>query len=207
MTAGPRIGIVPTGVANTASVAAALRRCGATPGFAEDASAVEAAACLVLPGVGSFAAGMDSLRDRGLVDAIAARVRDGRPTLAICLGMQMLCTASDESPGVRGLGVIDAAVERFTDGVCVPQFGWNRVAADPSGALLREGYAYFANSFRLADAPDGWRCATAEHGGSFVAAMERDGVLACQFHPELSSGYGLGILARWLAAAGVEAAC
>ena len=79
----------------------------------------------------------------------------------------------------------------------VPQFGWNRVEPAPDCRFLAPGYAYFANSYRVLEAP-GCRVATAEHGGRFVAALERDHVVACQFHPELSGAYGHALIARWL---------
>ena len=79
-----------------------------------------------------------------------------------------------------------------------PQFGWNRICPDDGCRLLAEGYAYFANSYRIATPPAGWSVARADHGGSFVAAMERERVLACQFHPELSSAFGVELMRRWL---------
>lgn len=193
----PTATIVRTGVANTASVTAALGRCGCRCVLSDDPGEVTAAGLLVLPGVGSFSAGMESLGRAGLVDAVRARVAGGGPTLAICLGLQLLCAASEESPGVAGLGVIDSTVARFGGGVRVPQFGWNQV--ETGGGLVEPGHAYFANSYRLAAAPAGWSVSWAEHGGRFVAAIERGEVLACQFHPELSGAWGAGLLERWLA--------
>ena len=152
---------------------------------------------VVLPGVGSFGATMAGLREAGLDDALAARVRAGRATLAMCVGLQVLFEASDESPDVSGLGAIPGRVGRFPDAVRVPQFGWNRIAPAPGCRLVAPGYAYFANSYRVLEAP-GCAVATAEHGGRFLAALERDRVLACQFHPELSGAYGHELIARWL---------
>ncbi len=86
-------------------------------------------------------------------------------------------------------------------GVRVPQLGWNHVAPQAGCSLLREGYAYFANSFRLAAPPAGFAAAISHHGGPFVAAFERGPVLACQFHPELSGAWGIDLLRRWVAAA------
>ncbi len=201
---GPTATIVRTGVANTASVAAALERCGCRCVLSDDPGEVAAAGLLVLPGVGSFAAGMESLERAGLAGVVRGRVASGGPTLAICLGMQLLCASSEESPGVAGLGVIDARVKRFGGGVRVPQFGWNWVEG-AGGELVEPGFAYFANSYRLADAPAGWSVSWAEHGGRFVAAIERGAVLACQFHPELSGAWGAGLLGRWLARCAVGA--
>jgi imidazoleglycerol phosphate synthase glutamine amidotransferase subunit HisH len=86
-------------------------------------------------------------------------------------------------------------VGAFGPGVLRPQLGWNLVRG---GDLVADGYAYFANSYRLTDVPDGWRAATCDHGGVFVAALERGPQLACQFHPELSGAWGHALLARWL---------
>ncbi|MGH6905759.1 MAG: imidazole glycerol phosphate synthase subunit HisH [Geminicoccaceae bacterium] len=191
--------VVPTGTANLASVRAALARLGANPRLAEDAAMIAAATHVVLPGVGSFGATMAGLREAGLDAALAARVRAGRPTLALCVGLQVLFEASDESPDATGLGVLPGHIGRFPDSVRVPQFGWNRIAPAPGCRLVEPGYAYFANSYRVLEAP-GCAVATAEHGGPFVAALERDRVLACQFHPELSGTYGHELIARWLEA-------
>jgi imidazole glycerol phosphate synthase glutamine amidotransferase subunit len=160
---------------------------------------VEDAAHVVLPGVGSFGAAIAGLREAGLDRAVAARVEVGRPTLAMCVGLQLLFEASEESPHASGLAVLPGRVGRFPDTVRVPQFGWNRIVPEPGCRLLEPGYAYFANSYRVLEAA-GCRVATAEHGGRFVAALERGGLLACQFHPELSGAYGHALIARWLAA-------
>jgi glutamine amidotransferase len=189
--------VLPTGTANLASVLAAFSRLGATTRIAGDAAMVSAAERVVLPGVGTFGAALAGLREAGLADAIAARVRSGAATLAMCVGLQVLFEESDETPGVKGLSVIQGRVGRFPETVRVPQFGWNRVEPTENSRFLAPGYAYFANSYRVLDAP-GCRIATAEHGGRFVAALERDHVLACQFHPELSGAYGRALIARWL---------
>jgi imidazole glycerol phosphate synthase glutamine amidotransferase subunit len=189
--------IVPTGTANIASVMAAFRRLGATPRVAEDRAAVVAASHVMLPGVGAFAASMSRLADDGLDGALRERIAADRPTMAICVGHQLLFETSEESPGARGLGIVKGGLARYPKGVRVPQFGWNEVKAGDDSLLLESGYAYFANSYRAVEAP-GWRVATAEHGGRFVAAMERGNVIGCQFHPELSGAYGAALLSRFL---------
>jgi imidazole glycerol phosphate synthase glutamine amidotransferase subunit len=191
--------VAPTGTANTSSVLAAFRRLGVEPTIAARVDHVRAADRVVLPGVGSFGSAMAELERRGLAETLSERVRANRPTLAICVGMQLLASASEESVDVRGLSVIDQEVSRFPDVVLVPQLGWNRVAVPGTGSrFLTDGWAYFDNSFRMVDVPDGWSAAMADHGGSFVAAIERGDVLACQFHPELSGPWGSGVLSRWL---------
>ena len=191
------VAIVPTGTANLASVQAAFRRLGAEPHLVEDAATVGSASHVMLPGVGAFGASLERLQEHGLDRALIERIKADKPTIAICVGHQLLFESSEESPGVRGLGIVRAAIARFPEGVRVPQFGWNRVEAADDCNLLESGHAYFANSYRAIEAP-GWKMARAEHGGPFVAAMERGNVIGCQFHPELSGDYGAALLSRFL---------
>jgi len=191
--------LVPTGTANLASIFAALRRLGADPVIAGDSTQVTVADQVVLPGVGSFGSAMSQIDRRGLRDALVERIEAGRPMLAVCVGMQLLAATSEESPGAVGLSVIEGEVRRFPVTAQVPQMGWNRVTVAEGGSrFLTDGWAYFANSYRTVDIPDGWDAASTDHAGSFVAAIERGDVLACQFHPELSGLWGSGVLARWL---------
>ena len=198
MTVDGQVSVVQTGAANVASVCAALRRIGAQPRLTRSAEELRTATPAILPGVGAFGPAMRRLADNGLDDALRERVRAGYSTCAICLGMQLFCDESEESPGVSGLGAITGHVARFPDAVRVPQLGWNLIETDAGCRLLRGGYAYFANSYRLEASPPGWAGARATHGAPFVAALERDGILACQFHPELSGRWGLDLLRRWL---------
>lgn len=192
--------VVETGAANIASVCAALKRCGSAPSISSSLEEISAARRLVLPGVGAFGSVMNRLDELGLIDEIRRRVVSGRHTLAICLGLQVLATGSEESPNVPGIGVISDTVTRFGSGIRVPQLGWNQVTAGKRCSLLKDGAAYFANSYRLEAVPQDWQGATANHGGQFVAGIERGAVLACQFHPELSARWGQELLQRWLAA-------
>jgi len=193
--------LVDTGVANRASIVAALRRAGADVEPTLDATRVREAARVVLPGNGAFGAAMAALRSRGVDDALRDRVARGRPLLAICLGLQLLAESSEESPGVAGLGVVAGAVVRLRDGGRVPRLGWGAVAVARGAAprWLRDGDAWFAHSFALREAPRGAAVATSDHGGALVAAFERGPLLACQFHPELSGEWGGALIQRWLA--------
>jgi len=201
----PEIVVVRTGTANVASVLAALRRAGGRPRLSNDGARVLEAPLVVLPGVGAFGAAMEALVSDGLEDAIATRVIANRPLLAICLGLHLLGDGSEESPGERGIGVLTACARRFRGPARVPHLGWNAVRPGDGCELLRPGSAYFAHSYRIESVPDGWRGATADYGSPFVAAVEHDALLACQFHPELSGAWGLDLLRRWIAKGG--AAC
>lgn len=190
--------VVSTGTANLASVFAGLKRVGVCVRLAASPADVSEASRLVLPGVGSFGAAMVSIDRQGLRATLVDYVRSGRPLLAICLGMQLLCSSSAESPGVEGLGIIGARIERIPETVRVPQLGWNRIIPTGESVVLAPGWAYFANSYRLETVPDGWSGATAEYGGEFVAGLERGVQMACQFHPELSGPWGTELVRRWI---------
>ncbi|MGH8947962.1 MAG: imidazole glycerol phosphate synthase subunit HisH [Acidimicrobiia bacterium] len=190
--------IVPTGTANIASVRAALTRLGASVSDAGNDREVTDAAGVVLPGVGAFGAAMSRVGDQGLAPALRERIEEGRPTLVVCVGMQLLCRESEESPGAKGLDIVDATVTRFGDEVRVPQLGWNEVDPTSDSRFVEHGWAYFANSYRIDRVPDGWVGARTDYGGGFVSALERGNVVACQFHPELSGPWGTRLLRRWL---------
>lgn len=194
--------IIPTGTANLASVLAAFRRLGVELVPAGKADEVDAADRVVLPGVGTFGSAAERLEEGGLTEALHRRVDSGRPTLAVCVGMQFLASSSEESPGASGLGALEGSIYRFDEDLIVPQLAWSQVMPDPASRFVEPGWAYFANSYRLTEAPEGWASSTATYGKPFVAALERDGVLACQFHPELSGQWGSDLLQRWLDATG-----
>lgn len=190
--------IIKTEVANIASVEAGLKKAGAEVTRSADSKLIAHADRVVLPGVGTFGAGMNALQTNGLDTVLRTRIEVGRPTLLVCVGFQLLFNESEESPGCLGLGIINATVKRFPPSIRVPQFGWNEITPEPECRLLNPGFAYFANSYRAEEKPQGWQAAYADNGGRFVAALERGAVLACQFHPELSGSWGRSLLTRWM---------
>lgn len=195
------VALVDTGSANLESMRAALRRLDARAVATVDADVVRRVEHLVLPGVGAFGAAVAALRDGGIFEALRDRLLEGRPTLAVCLGMQLLARASEESPGVAGLGVVDAEVVALRRGRPLPHMGWNDVRGD-----LPDGEAYFANSYGIGEGAvealrrDGWSVGLTEHGERFVSLLRRGAVLACQFHPEISGAWGEARLREWLRA-------
>ena len=188
--------LLDTGVANLASLEATFARLNVTTIRASTPDAVEQADALVLPGVGAFGAAMERLNSLDVVGAIRARIDADRPTLCVCLCMQLLCESSADSPGVRGLGVLPCRVERLV-GPRRTHFGWSRLDVS-DGPSIAPGFAYFAHSFAIRDVPTGWSPTYATFGERFVASLARGNVLACQFHPELSGAWGSTLLARWL---------
>lgn len=208
------VAVVDTRVANVASVIAALERAGVPSELTTDPLRIASARAVFLPGVGSFASGAATLDELRLREPLLDRITRDRPICAICLGWQLLCGGSEEGAG-DGLGVVPVRVGRFPAGVRTPQLGWNAVRIErPPGqggsasafADQPDGYAYFANSFRVADVAAvraaGFEVALAEHGATFVAAAARGCLLACQFHPELSGAWGQTLLDNWLRLAG-----
>ena len=163
--------VIETGTANIASMLAGLARLGAEPRLSREAKDIAEAGHVVLPGVGSFKAAMNGL-DQALRDVIIKRFSEDRPTLTVCLGLQLLCLESEEDPGCEGLGIIPEKAVRFPEGLCVPHMGWNTLAPEPKCRFLTAGHAYFANSFCIRHIPDGWTGAYSVHGAPFVAALE-----------------------------------
>ncbi len=196
------VAVVRTTTANLASVIAALERLGCRVRTTSDPKVVATAGRLVLPGVGAFAAARTAIASHDLESPLRERIARGRPTLGICLGMQLMAEGSEEAPGVPGLGAMNGVATRYPsgDGLRVPQMGWNRLAPAAGCEIVPAGYAYFANSYRLERAPAGWRPVWCDYGGPFLAAAERGPVVGCQFHPELSGDCGKALLTRWLAA-------
>jgi imidazole glycerol phosphate synthase glutamine amidotransferase subunit len=190
--------IVDSGVANLASITGAFRRLGAAAQVTADPASVRRARRIVLPGVGAFGPGMTALTTSGLDEAIRDAASAGTPLLGVCLGMQLLCEASEEAPGTRGLGIITGTCRLLPSDVRIPHLGWNSVTAAPGARSVSSGVAAFAHSYALRESPQEWTAAWTTHGVHFVAALERGPMLACQFHPELSGGYGAALLDRWL---------
>ncbi len=196
------IAVLDYGIGNLRSAEKALQHVGADAELVSDPKRAMAADAVVLPGVGNFGRCMEALRASGL-DAVAlAAIADGRPFLGICVGMQMLYSGSDESPGVAGLGVLDGTVSLLPAGVKRPQMQWNRLElSQPDSPLLRDlgddAWVYFVHSYAAPVGPD--VIATCDYGGPVAAAVGRGSLWATQFHPEKSGTTGLRLLANFAA--------
>jgi imidazole glycerol-phosphate synthase subunit HisF len=206
--------ILSTGAANLASVRALFDRLGIAhreAAHGDQAPAdIASAPALVLPGVGSFGHAMTQLGGATgpIANALRTRINAGLPTLCICLGLQLLANSSEESPGVQGLNILNLAVQKLRPkNLTVPHMGWNLVEPSSSNSILTPGFAYFANSFAILDLnslqSQGWSVAATTYDDPFAAAIQRQNVLACQFHPELSGPWGQLLVHRWLARAGL----
>jgi len=192
------IQIIDTGVANIRSLQASFDRLGQPWKLTVDPEEIRSGTHVVLPGVGAFAAAARKLDEFNLREPLIQRIEADRATLCICLGMQLLCAGSDESPDTKGLAIISQHVSRFGVDVQIPQLGWNEVTPQQPNGPFELGLAYFANSFRLVEPPDDWGFAETEYGGVFISSIWRGRILACQFHPELSAAWGQTLLEDWI---------
>ena len=190
------ITLIDSPVANVANIARALRHSGADLRLTRDASTIAAADRIVLPGVGSFGAAMQWLREQRIDDAIRGAVARGAALLGICVGHQLLFDVSHEMGTTPGLGLIRGEVRKFEGPLTVPQIGWNRVRFKKSTLFDGEAAFYFVNSYAAFDAES--EVARADYGGAFTAAVERERVFGVQFHPEKSSAAGLQVLRNFV---------
>jgi glutamine amidotransferase len=189
--------VVDYGSGNLRSVQKAFEHVGVTVEVGSDPDRVRDAAGLVLPGVGAFGAAMTELRERGLDQALRERVEAGVPFLGVCLGLQLLFEASEESPGVAGLGLVRGDVRRLPPGQKIPHIGWNQVEMVKDSTVL-DGVPdmsafYFVHSYAVVPTRPADVLTITEYGSTFVSGVEYENVTAFQFHPEKSSVLGLRI--------------
>ena len=198
------IAVVDYGIGNLRSAEKALQHLGADARLTAAADEIDGADAVVLPGVGNFGACMGALRAGGLEAATRAAATDGRPFLGICVGMQMLFDASDESPDVDGLGIFAGRITRLPGGVRLPQMGWNTLERNPRSRLVAglpdPAWCYFVHTFAPDPVDDTDVVAWCDYGRRFAAAVERGPVWATQFHPEKSGAVGLALLGNFVAA-------
>ncbi|MBN1478453.1 imidazole glycerol phosphate synthase subunit HisH [Candidatus Sumerlaeota bacterium] len=200
------IAVVDYGLGNLHSVCKALERVAGEEEvcLTEDPSVVDRAERVVVPGVGAFGDTMQGLQRRGMVPALHRVLGSGRPFLGICMGMQALFAASEESPGVEGLGFFPGTLRRFphAPGLKVPHMGWNALSF-PGRVPLFEGldegtHVYFVHSYFADLSQPEIVAASSEHGLRFAAAVARPPVYGTQFHPEKSQRVGLRILENFV---------
>lgn len=202
------IAIVDVCSGNLRSVERALAHVGGDARITRDPDVVRKADKVVVPGQGAFGTFMRGLAERGLGDALREAIASERPYLGICLGLQILFDESEEQGPCPGLGVVPGRVVRLVPGdpqLKVPHMGWNRIAARAPDPLLAgiadDAYVYFVHSYRVVPADPAVTVLETEHGERFCAAIRRDNVFACQFHPEKSQAVGLRLLRNFVEAA------
>ncbi|MFR5601979.1 MAG: imidazole glycerol phosphate synthase subunit HisH [Lachnospiraceae bacterium] len=198
------IAIIDYDAGNLKSVEKALTSLGETPVITRDREMLLQADKVILPGVGSFGDAMGRLNQYGLVEVIHQVVDQGTPFLGICLGLQLLFERSEESEGVEGLGILKGEILKIPDcpGLKIPHMGWNSLEINPEARLFQGiengSYVYFVHSYYCKAREEDQVSASAEYSTHIHAAVEKDNVFACQFHPEKSSDTGLKILKNFI---------
>ncbi|HEY4392293.1 MAG TPA: imidazole glycerol phosphate synthase subunit HisH [Paenibacillus sp.] len=200
-----KLAIVDYGMGNLHSVAKAIERLGYEAVVSGDAAVLLAADGILLPGVGAFGDAMEQLTASGLDGTLRQAVDSGKPLLGICLGMQLLFTASEEHGTNDGLGLLPGRAVRFSpeSGLKVPHMGWNRLQFKqpdhPLLAGLDEGHVYFVHSYHVLPEREQDLLAVTDYGQPVTAIVGRGNVFGMQFHPEKSGELGMALLRNFLA--------
>lgn len=208
-----KIAIVDVCSGNLRSVERALAAAGGDTFVTRDPEAVRRADKLVIPGQGALGTFARGLAERGLEPALREHLSSGKPMLGICLGLQVLFERGEEHGGVPGLGVLGGEVIRFdpaaaSSKIKVPHIGWNQIEV-PAGAPrdpMLDGvpdgaYVYFVHSYHVVPRDRSIVAVETDYGGKFCAAVRKDNLFACQFHPEKSQRVGQAILRNFVARA------
>ncbi|MCK5040441.1 MAG: imidazole glycerol phosphate synthase subunit HisH [Candidatus Aenigmarchaeota archaeon] len=189
--------IINYGAGNIGSITNALEYLGYEYTITENPDMIKEADKLILPGVGAFGEIMDNLKKQKLIEPIKKFIDSGKPFFGICLGLQVLFERSEESPGVKGLGLFEGEVVKFRQGK-VPQIGWNKIRPANQNEFFREGFVYFVNSFYIVPKNTDIIATKTDYYLEFTSAVQCKNITATQFHPEKSGEFGLDILRRWL---------
>ena len=198
------IAIIDYDAGNIKSVEKALHYLGEETTVTRDPQTLLNADKVILPGVGSFGQAMENLHTYGLVPVIHEIVEKKTPFLGICLGLQLLFESSEETPGVEGLGILKGKIVKIppAPGLKIPHMGWNNIKVKKDSRLFKglpeNSYVYFVHSYYLQADDEDIVAATTEYGVKIHAAVEKDNIFACQFHPEKSSTVGLQILKNFV---------
>lgn len=192
--------IVDYGAGNIRSVQNTLDELDATYCVTNKPADVRVAEKIILPGVGHFGQMMRAIDELGLRGPLLDKIREGVPFLGICIGLQCLFQASEESPGSQGLGVFEGTVKRFVGDARVPHMGWNSLDQLKSCRLLKDlgsqTFTYFAHSYYapVFDAT----AAACTYIQPYTAIIEQNNIYAVQFHPEKSGPVGLQVVDNFL---------
>lgn len=195
------VAIVDYGVGNLFSLVSSFKAIGVDAVATKDKSVIESADRIVLPGVGAFGDAAEKLVSSGLKEVVIEQAKKGKPLLGICLGMQLLFERSYEYGVHQGLGLIKGEIRAISEVIPkdykIPHIGWNALKFTQKNALfkyLKEGdHVYFVHSYYGVNCSESV-IATAEYGAHLTAAVAKDNVYGCQFHPEKSGQVGLKIL-------------
>ena len=197
------IAIIDYGMGNLFSVEKAFKKLGADVLVTSDKNIIANAEKAVLPGVGAFGDCMKNLQEYQLIDAIKDYASSGKPLLGICLGLQLMFEQSEESHGIKGLGIFKGTVKKINaPALKIPHMGWNDLCLGTSSPLLNglppNPYVYFVHSYQAVPEDEKIITAYCMYGEKVTAAVGRGNVQAVQFHPEKSSNVGMKILQNFV---------
>ncbi|MGH7790751.1 MAG: imidazole glycerol phosphate synthase subunit HisH [Thermodesulfobacteriota bacterium] len=196
------IAIVDYGMGNLRSVKKAFENLGFSTNVTKNPDQILNSDGLVLPGVGAFGDCMKNLEEYNLAKPIKNFIKNGKPFLGICLGLQLLFEESEESPGIKGLGILKGNVVRFPrsgdEKLKIPHMGWNQIELQKELPILKGipqgSWFYFVHSYFPKPEDKSVNAVKTDYGIEFTSAVQKENIFACQFHPEKSSTLGLGIL-------------
>ena len=194
------IAILDYGSGNLRSAQRAFELAAKNVVVTRDAKICIEASALIVPGVGAFAACMEQLVEVGGAEIIADRVSKSRPIFGICVGMQVLFESSNEKKDTQGLGILRGKVSELNAPV-LPHMGWNNVAAAPTSKLFKgveDESFYFVHSYAAKEPVPKSANTITNYGEDFLAAVERDFIVATQFHPEKSGAAGAKLISNWV---------
>ena len=196
------IAIIDYGAGNLRSVANAITRLGYQAKVTDRPGDVLRAEAVVLPGVGAAADTMTNLVKTGMANVIRQLVAEQRPLFAVCLGLQILLSETEEDGGHRCLGVVPGVVRRLPSGLKIPHMGWNQVKQRPGQPLFMgipdEANFYFVHSYYAEPEDKSLVAGTTDYGVSFCSVLIKGNLVATQFHPEKSGQYGLKMYDNFL---------
>ena len=192
------IAIIDYGMGNLRSVQKAFEKLGTQAQVTRSPGEIIKADKVVLPGVGAMAPAMLKLQELGLVDTIRRVIKEGKPFLGICLGLQLLFERSSEGGVCEGLKILEGTVERFNQ-LKVPHMGWNQIQLQSVGKKLYQGIAeqenvYFCHSYFVQPKDKNIAASVTNYGIDFVSSIVKGNIWGVQFHPEKSQKIGLQIL-------------
>jgi glutamine amidotransferase len=196
------ISIIDYGAGNLRSVAKAMEKLGQPARITTDAEEVLAAGAVILPGVGAAADAMNKLGDADLIEPIKQLVAQGRPLFAVCLGLQLLLSVSEEGGEHPCLDVISGRVRRLPDGLKVPHMGWNQVWQKNNHPIFIDipdgAHFYFVHSYYADPEDDEVIAGETDYDIQFCSLAVKDRIVATQFHPEKSGELGLQLYENFL---------
>jgi glutamine amidotransferase len=199
------IAIIDYGMGNIHSVNKALQLYGAKTSVTNKPEDIQACEKAVLPGVGAFDDAMQELKKQGLLPVINAHIKNKKPFLGICLGMQLLFEKSEEAKLSRGLGILKGTVKRFREArsLKVPHMGWNQLRKTAGDCpLLKDipdnAYVYFCHSYYPQPQGKDVTAATTDYGENFASVVWQDNIYGVQFHPEKSQSIGLKMIENFV---------